>query len=64
MDNDYLTSRLIKWAELLYGKDSDCYAKKSKDHFVFGNKKNKNKITKGVAILLVMNKLPIKNKKK
>ena len=59
MDNDYINSHLIKWAELLYGKDNKCYAKRSKEHFIFGSKKKKlkNKITKAVAILLVLNKL-------
>ena len=59
VDNDYINSHLIKWAELLYGAKNKCYAKSSKDHFVFGSKtkKAKNKITKEVAILLVLNKL-------
>jgi len=59
MDNDYINSHLIKWAELLYGEKSGCFAKRSKEHFVFGSKKKKakNKITKEVAILLVLNKI-------
>jgi hypothetical protein len=62
MDNDYINNHLIKWAELLYGKDSKCFSKKKKDHFVFGNKNNKNKITKAVAILLALNKITYDSK--
>ena len=59
MDNNYINSHLIKWAELLYGKDSKCYAKFKKDHFIFGSKKKKlkNKVTKQIAILLALNQI-------
>jgi hypothetical protein len=59
MDNNYINSHLIKWAELLYGKDSDCFSKSRKTYFIFGSKKKKlrNKVTKQVALLLVLNKL-------
>lgn len=59
MDNNYINSHLIKWAELLYGKDSGCYSKAKDKIFIFGSKKKKlkNKVTKQVALLLVLNKL-------
>lgn len=60
MDNNYINSHLIKVAELLYGKKSKCYSKTKGNYFVFGSKKKKikNKVSKQIAIYLILNKVP------
>ena len=59
MDADYINTKLIKFAELLYGKDSGCYSKSKDDSFVFGSKKTnmKNTVTKQVAMYIVTNQM-------
>jgi hypothetical protein len=60
MDNDYINSHLINWIKTLCGKDSKPFSKRKGDYFVFGDKNSelKNKVTKQIAILLILNKLP------
>ena len=56
MKPEYIASHLIKVAELLYGKDNKCFAKKKGEHYIFGSKKLniKNKVDKQVAIYLII----------
>ena len=53
MDVDYINSHLLQIAELLYGKNSECYSKREGKYFIFGSKKKKNKVNKRVALYLV-----------
>lgn len=58
MDAEYITPRLLKIAELLYGANAKCYSKHKNNQFVFGSKDQsiKNKVSKRVAIYLVVGK--------
>lgn len=68
MNNNYINQKLIKWCDLMYGKDSDNYSRciKKKDVFVFGSKKLKvrNKLSKQFALLLVAGEKPLGFNKK
>ena len=64
MDSDYICVRLKKLASLLYGEKDKPYAKEKKGIFVFGNDKNKNKVTKSIAMYLITGaNIKIKSKK-
>ena len=56
MDENYITKHLLKIAILLYGKNSNCFAKKKKDYYIFGTPEIKNKISKQVALLIITGK--------
>lgn len=60
MSDAYLLNRLLGWAELMYGKDTDCYSKKKKGHYVFGSRKRnyRNVVSKQFAIYICVGTLP------
>lgn len=64
MDAEYICPKLIKWAELFYGKGG-CWANEMRDgSYAFGNEKNENFLTTPVAIFLVVGELPVLKEKK
>lgn len=60
MDKNYICPRLKSLASLLYGKDSKPFAKEKNGKYLFGSKKPKkvvNKVSKAIAIYLVIGNL-------
>ena len=69
MDDEYILAKLLKWAEIFYGKRNSkyCFSKKKDDYYLFGFKKRTdkkvNRITKALAIYLCVGLRPKEDEK-